>query len=65
MGIFDEPSKQPLPNPQLEDYQVAAAKGLVSMIPFVGGMGSELIGLLSSPAAQRRDDWFEDLAVGS
>jgi hypothetical protein len=31
------------------------------MIPFVGGVGSELLGLLSSPVAERRDDWFADL----
>ena len=31
------------------------------MIPLAGGVASELLALLSSPVAQRRDDWFEDL----
>lgn len=31
------------------------------MIPMVGGVASELIGVLSSPVTQRRDDWFADL----
>ncbi len=62
MAIFDEPSRQPLPHPTFEDVKHSVGKGLASMIPFVGGAGSELIGLLSSPVAQRRDDWFEDLA---
>jgi hypothetical protein len=61
MSLFDEPSRHPLPRPGLEDVRFAAGKGLVSTIPLVGGAGSELIGLLSSPVAQRRDDWLEDL----
>jgi len=32
------------------------------MIPFVGGVGAELVGLLSSPVSERRDAWLEDLA---
>jgi len=31
------------------------------MVPGVGGPAAELLGLLSSPVAQRRDDWFSDL----
>ena len=31
------------------------------MIPLVGGVGAELVGLLSSPVAQRRDAWLESL----
>jgi hypothetical protein len=62
VAIFDEPCRQPLPQPTFEDVKQSVGKGLASMIPFVGGAGSELIGLLSSPVAQRRDDWFEDLA---
>jgi hypothetical protein len=62
MSLFDEPSRQPLPQPIFEDVKHSVGKGLASMIPLVGGAGSELIGLLSSPVAQRRDDWFEDLA---
>jgi hypothetical protein len=61
MAIFDEPSRQPLPQPSFEDVTHAARKGLLSMIPFVGGVASELLGLLSSPVAERRDDWFADL----
>ncbi len=61
MTLFDEQSRQPLPQPTFEDVEHAGRKGLVAMIPLVGGVGSELIGLLSSPVAQRRDDWFIDL----
>ncbi len=61
MAIFDEPSRKPLPQTTFEDVKHAGRKGLVSMIPFVGGAGSELLGLLSSPVAERRDDWFADL----
>ena len=61
MPIFDEPSRQPLPQPTFEDVAHAGRKGLLSLIPFVGGVGSELLGLLSSPVAERRDDWFADL----
>jgi hypothetical protein len=62
MGIFDEPSRQELPMPQLEDVRHATVKGLLAIVPGVGGAASELLGLLSSPIAQRRDDWFSDLA---
>lgn len=61
MSLFDEPSRKPVPQPNFEDVKHAGRKSLIGMIPFVGGAGSELIGLLSSPVAQRRDDWFEDL----
>jgi hypothetical protein len=62
MAIFDEPSRESLPQPTFEDAAYAGRKGLLSMIPFVGGVGAELVGLLSSPVAQRRDAWLEDLA---
>jgi hypothetical protein len=62
MALLDEPSRKPLPQPTFEDVTYAGRKGLASIIPFVGGAASELLGLLSSPLAQRRDDWFEDLA---
>lgn len=61
MAIFDEPSRGDLPQPTFEDVAHAGGKGLLSIIPFVGGVGSELVGLLSSPVAQRRDAWLEDL----
>lgn len=61
MTLFEEPSRQPLPRPNFEDVQHAGGKALVAMIPFVGGAGSELIGLLTSPVAERRDAWLEDL----
>ncbi|MGI9075226.1 MAG: hypothetical protein ACR2JB_28790 [Bryobacteraceae bacterium] len=61
MALFDEPSKNPLPQPSLDDIRYAAGKSLVSIIPLVGGTASELIGLISSPVAERRDAWFEDL----
>lgn len=61
MVLFDEPSRHPLPQPTFEDVKHAGRKGLVGMIPFVGNAGSELLALLSSPVAERRDDWFEDL----
>ncbi len=61
MAIFDEPSREPLPQVTFEDVAHAGRKGLLSMIPFVGGVEAELLGLLSSPLAQRRDDWWEDL----
>jgi hypothetical protein len=61
MAIFDEPSRKPLPQPALEDARHAAGKGLVSMIPFIGGPGAELVGLLTSPVEARRDAWLEDL----
>ncbi len=62
MALFDEPSRKSLPQPTFEDVAHAGRKGLASMIPLVGGAASELLGLLSSPISQRRDDWFEDLA---
>ena len=61
MAIFDEPSRKPLPQPNLQDVGRAGIKGLLAMVPLLGGPGSELLGLLSSPVAQRRDDWFADL----
>jgi hypothetical protein len=61
MAIFDEPSRKPLPQPTFQDVGHAAGKGLMQMVPLVGGVGSELFALLSSPLAQRRDDWFSDL----
>jgi hypothetical protein len=61
MGIFDEPSREPLPQPNLEDVAHAGRKVLVSMIPVLGAAGSELVGILSSPLALRRDAWLQDL----
>ena len=61
MSILDEPSREPLPQPDFEDVAHAGRKALVSMIPVLGGAGSELVGLLSSPVALRRDAWLEDL----
>ena len=61
MAILNEPSRESLPQPAFEDVAHAGRKGLVSMIPLVGGLGSELVGLLSSPVALRRDAWLEDL----
>lgn len=61
MAIFDEPSRKPLPQPTFEDVEHAGQKGLVSMIPIIGSAGAELLGLLSSPVAARRDAWLEDL----
>jgi hypothetical protein len=62
MAIFDEPSRQPLPQPTFEDFANAGRKALVAMIPVLGAAGSELMGLLSSPVTLRRDAWLEDLA---
>ena len=61
MAIFDEPSREPLPQATFEDVTSAGRKGLLSIIPIIGGVGAELVGLLGSPLAQRRDVWWEDL----
>ena len=77
MSIFEEPSRQPLPQPRFEDVTRAGAKTLVSMIPFVGGAGgthwlpSSPVGLGDAPGRIQAaiTDWrvnrgfrFEDLA---
>ncbi len=62
MTLFDEPSRSPLPQPTFEDVTAAGRKSLLSIIPFVGAVGAELVGLLSTPLSQRRDSWLEDLA---
>ena len=55
--LFDEPSRQPLPKtPAFDDVIHAAKKGVFSLIPW-----RELFELLTSPLAQRRNDWLEDL----
>jgi hypothetical protein len=61
MALFDEPSRRPLPKPTFEDAEHAGLRALVSMIPFVGGAGTELMNLMSSPISVRRDEWLEDL----
>lgn len=61
MALFDEVSRKPLPQPDFEDAAYAGRKALVSMVPFVGGAASELLTLLSTPLAQRRDGWLTDL----
>ena len=61
MEIFDEPSREPLPQPNFEDVTHAGRKAFVSLIPVLGAAGSELVGLLSSPVALRRDAWWQDL----
>lgn len=61
MSIVQQPSRKPLPEPTIEDVGHAGLKGLVSMIPLVGSGAAELLGVLSSPIAQRRDDWLADL----
>jgi hypothetical protein len=62
MAIFDEPSREALPQPTFEDVVHTGRKLLVSMIPVLGAAGSELLNLLSTPLAQRRDAWLDDLA---
>ena len=61
MAIFDEPSRNPLPEPTREDFQRAGLKGLISLVPVAGAVASELLGVASAPVAQRRDDWLSDL----
>jgi hypothetical protein len=61
MAIFDEPSRKPLPQPTFEDVEHAGRKGILAIIPGIGGVASELFGVLSSPLALRRDDWWSDL----
>jgi hypothetical protein len=60
MAIFDEPSRKALPAPTFDDVAHAARKGLLSIIPGAA-VAAELLDLLSSPIAQRRDDWLIDL----
>ena len=64
MGLFDEPSKHPLPTqPELSDHRAAVIKGTLGSIPILGGALAEELGLvLASPLSHRRDDWFTDLA---
>jgi hypothetical protein len=59
--IFDEPSRKPLPSPTFEDVKRAGLKALVASVPGVGSGAAELLGLLSSPVMERRDDWWSDL----
>jgi hypothetical protein len=62
--IFDEPSKQPLPDePGLADHRASVIKGAISAIPLIGGVLGEELGLVLAPAlTRRRDAWFSDLA---
>ena len=62
MALFDEPSKEPLPQAEFEDVQRAAQKALLSSVPLVGGAAAELMNLLTSPLEMRRAAWLEDLA---
>ena len=62
--LFDEPSRQPLPNePELADHRAAVIKGALGSIPVLGNVLAEELGLLlAPPLTQRRDAWLEDLA---
>ena len=62
--IFDEPSKDPLPQePGLDDHRLAVIKGSISSIPIIGGVLAEEFGLILAPVlSRRRDEWFSDLA---
>lgn|GEM_PF-311088 len=50
------------PRPTRGDMLYAGAKGLVSMVPFVGGPAGELLGhIVSPPIEKRRNEWFAAL----
>jgi len=59
MPLFDEPSRKPLPQPTAEDVAFVSGKAVLSLLTM--GVGSELVALLASPVAQRRDEWWADL----
>jgi hypothetical protein len=62
-SIFDEPSKHPLPAPEVKDHGAATIKGMISSLPFVGGVIAEELALvLNAPLSRRRDEWLTDLA---
>jgi hypothetical protein len=51
------------PQPSDVDAAHVAARGLVSMIPIVGGPIDELLSLVLAPSvSRRRDEWFKELA---
>jgi hypothetical protein len=59
MAIFDRPSLDPLPEkPDFEDVKLAATKGVLSKMPFLGETFSLIF---ATPLEQRRNDWFRDL----
>jgi hypothetical protein len=64
MGLFDEPSKQPLPRELTPgDHRFAVIKGTLSSIPGLGSVLAEEMGIvLVPPLTRRRDAWFEDIA---
>jgi hypothetical protein len=55
--------KNKLPSPSQEITE-AAMKGVVSMIPVVGGLLAELGGRLVNPMDKRRRLWFEEMELG-
>ena len=44
------------------DYALIALKGSVSVIPTVGGLAAEFIGLINTPLERRKVNWLNDLA---
>jgi len=51
------------PQPGEADVVHAAARGLIALIPGMGGPIDELLSLVLAPSvSRRRDDWFKELA---
>ena len=59
------PDRYTPPKPSAGDAAHALVRGVVSSVPYIGGIGAEFFAMvISPPVERRRDEWADSIAEG-